>query len=369
MSPIQLENSVQLVGADIHKASFLREAIPVRERLVVTSRYMASGDSMASLANHFSIGDPTHVVIQCPRNAGSSYHNFKRRHSIILIAVCDSEYNCLYFDVGSYGRRSEGGVYDESSLSEKLRDGLMDIPPPEIVVEGQPFLHYCFFGDEAFPLLPLLMCPFPGKGICFLEHKIFNDRMGQPRRYIENTFGILHYNPEGLADREDEVGQIIPGKCNLANIDAGPSRGSVPVKHRGYDEVIDAVARPPPTAPVPELHQPSPAAPEPEEHAVTDPGDDAGAQQSIQVEQVPPNQGDAVPGRPVPSNDPVQRGNAQGTQKEAWQGRTMTGKAIAQGPKDSFSYIKTSLHARLKISYSFGLEIATLRLLIKILNP
>ncbi|KAJ8670769.1 hypothetical protein QAD02_002028 [Eretmocerus hayati] len=93
------------------------------------------------------------------------------------------------------------------------------------------------------------MCPFSGRGNSFLDHKIFNDRMGQPRRYIENIFGILgnrwrifrkailiqpiflinlvkaacclhnwlrmtdqDYIPEGLADREDQVGQIIPGR-------------------------------------------------------------------------------------------------------------------------------------------------------------
>ncbi|KAJ8684590.1 hypothetical protein QAD02_020382 [Eretmocerus hayati] len=126
MSPTQLENLVQMVGADIYKASFLREAIPVRERLVVTLSHMASGDSMASLASRFLIGDCTvcniihettealwrnlypivfrrqtrndwrriatgfeqkthcphclgaidgkHVVIQCPPNAGSGYY-------------------------------------------------------------------------------------------------------------------------------------------------------------------------------------------------------------------------------------------------------------------------------------------------------
>ncbi|KAJ8684592.1 hypothetical protein QAD02_020384 [Eretmocerus hayati] len=175
--------------------------------------------------------------------------NYKGSHSIVLLAVCDSEYNFTYYDVGSYGRRSDGGVYAESSLAEKLLDGSLDIPPPEIVVEGEPPLHYCFFGDEAFPLQPWLMCPFPGKGCCFLEQRLFNYRMGQPRRFIENTFGILasrwrifrkpilmqpiylidlakaavclhnwlrmtdqDYIPNGLADRQNQDGQIIPGR-------------------------------------------------------------------------------------------------------------------------------------------------------------
>ncbi|KAJ8688138.1 hypothetical protein QAD02_023933 [Eretmocerus hayati] len=234
MSSTQLENLVQMVGADIYKASFLREAIPVRE---------PPGDSMASLANHCLIGDSTvcnsihetivalwrnlnpivfrrhnrnnwrriatrfeqkphcphylraidvnHVVIQCSQDAGSGCHNYQGSHSIVLLAVCDSEYKFTYYDVDSYGRRSDGGVYAGSSLAEKLLDGSMDMPPPEIVVGSEPPLAYCFFGDEAFPLQPRHMRPFLGKGCCFLEQRLFNYRMGQPRRFIENTIGAL----------------------------------------------------------------------------------------------------------------------------------------------------------------------------------
>ncbi|KAJ8677135.1 hypothetical protein QAD02_012922 [Eretmocerus hayati] len=59
MSPTQLEEPVQIVGGDIHKITFLREVIHVKQRLVLTLRFLASGDFMSSLSTHYLIGYPT----------------------------------------------------------------------------------------------------------------------------------------------------------------------------------------------------------------------------------------------------------------------------------------------------------------------
>ncbi|KAJ8667230.1 hypothetical protein QAD02_008892 [Eretmocerus hayati] len=306
MSPTQLEELVQLIGGDIYKMTFLREAIPVRQRLVLTLRFLASGDSMSSLSTHYLIGCPTvchiihdvdcaiwknlknivfkkltisdwkkisktfhhkthcihclgaidgkHVNIQCPPNAGSTYYNFKGFHSIILLAVCNADYEFTYIDVGSYGRRSDGGVFSDSLFAQCLADGSLNIPPPELVVEGGPRFPYCFVADEAFPLLPNVLRPYPGKANCSLAKKVFNYRVGWPRRRIENTFGILasrwrifrkpilmdplnvvkmikatvclhnwlrmsdeDYVPPDLVDREGENGEMIPGTWRQEN--------------------------------------------------------------------------------------------------------------------------------------------------------
>ena len=66
----------------------------------------------------------------------------------------------------------------------------MDILPPSTYksCDFDP-LPYFFVGDEIFPLKTWLMRPYPGK--LDKEQMIFNYRLSQARRTIENALGIL----------------------------------------------------------------------------------------------------------------------------------------------------------------------------------
>ena len=56
--------------------------------------------------------DGKHVVMQYPAKVGSYYYNYKNTHSIVLMAVAGPDYECLYADVGTNGRVSDGGVWN-----------------------------------------------------------------------------------------------------------------------------------------------------------------------------------------------------------------------------------------------------------------
>ncbi|CAH1989372.1 unnamed protein product [Acanthoscelides obtectus] len=64
----------------------------------------------------FGAIDGKHVVIQVPPNSG-------RTNSLVLLAVVDHDYCFKYVDIGSYGRNSDGGAFQASSLYPVLENG------------------------------------------------------------------------------------------------------------------------------------------------------------------------------------------------------------------------------------------------------
>ncbi|XP_036317872.1 protein ALP1-like, partial [Rhagoletis pomonella] len=120
----------------------------------------------------------------------SLFYNYKGNYSIVLLAVCDANYTFTCIDIGAYGSQSDGGVLWNSGFGRQLYSGKLDLPENDVLPDSDiTFPHY-FVGDNAFPLKPFLMRPYPGTNLS-LERQIFNKRLSRARRVIENAFGIL----------------------------------------------------------------------------------------------------------------------------------------------------------------------------------
>ena len=67
---------------------------------------------------HHALGvlDGKHIAIRCPKNAGSLYHNYKRFHSIILLALVDAVYRFIWAEIGANGSTSDAQVFGDSEL-------------------------------------------------------------------------------------------------------------------------------------------------------------------------------------------------------------------------------------------------------------
>ena len=243
MSTGRFEHLLSLVGPSIKKTDTnFRKAIEPAQRLALTLRFLASGDSQQSLTFSFRICastasriisetsaaiweklseytrppkseiewlniadefkstwnleycigaiDGEHICIENPPNSGFLYYNYKGFYSIVLLAICDAKYNFILLDVGQYGSNNDAGVLANSLLGQMLEKNSLKLPSPA-QLEGCNYspLPYYFVGDEAFPLSEIMMRPYPGK----LEEpeKMFNYRLLQARRVIENVFGLL----------------------------------------------------------------------------------------------------------------------------------------------------------------------------------
>ena len=134
--------------------------------------------------------DGKHVIIKKPNNGGSFYYNYKKTHSIILMAIAGPDYECLWADVGCNGRNNDGGVWNKSELHKCIEDGTIKLPKSETVTESHLNLPYVFLGDDAFALKTYMMKPYPQNNLT-VDKRIYNYRHSCARRISENLFRIL----------------------------------------------------------------------------------------------------------------------------------------------------------------------------------
>ncbi|XP_050517993.1 uncharacterized protein LOC126892490 [Diabrotica virgifera virgifera] len=167
--------------------------------------------------------DDKHVRIKAPKNSGSLFFNYKEYFSIVLLAIVDANYKFLAVDVGSYGKESDNGIFQKLVIGKKIANNRFNIPPPKNLPGSQVILPHFLIGDEAFALSNYMMKPY-SRRLARLEREkqIYNYRLCRGRRVTENAFGLLSqvfrvfYTPIAVAP--DIVDDLILTACCLHNL-------------------------------------------------------------------------------------------------------------------------------------------------------
>ena len=203
------------------QATNYRAPISVGEKLALTIRYLATGESYTSLSCQFRVGrstifkfipevcraiqdeftreylkcpttpdewkelerefrirwnvphalgalDGKHVALKKPKNTGALYHNYKGFFSIVMLALVDGQYKFRWVDVGTEGSCSDGQIFNASQLKRRIEDGRIGFPDPAPITQGGRDVPYFILADDAFALKTWLMkpyCPCSTKGL------------------------------------------------------------------------------------------------------------------------------------------------------------------------------------------------------------
>jgi len=164
--------------------------------------------------------DGKHVQIVPPQNSGSLFFNYKHYNSIVLLALVDACYRFLYVDVGSYGRISDGGVFNSSTLSSAMESNMLCTPNDCKLPGSSISAPHVIVADDAFALKRYIMKPYTRRNLT-QQQRIYNYRLSRARRVVENAFGILssRFRVFGKAINlsPDKVQAVVMAACCLHN--------------------------------------------------------------------------------------------------------------------------------------------------------
>lgn len=96
--------------------------------------------------------DRKHILIRPPHDSGSYNYNYKGSHSIVLMAICDTNCEFLYIDIDCNGRVSDGGVWDNTRISSSIATQTAGLPSDRKLPGTERRLPYVFVADDAFPM-------------------------------------------------------------------------------------------------------------------------------------------------------------------------------------------------------------------------
>ncbi|CAH2011114.1 unnamed protein product [Acanthoscelides obtectus] len=108
------------------------------------------------------------------------------------MAIVDPYYKFICVDIGGFGKNSDGGIFEASTMGQRFEAGLMHIPEDKPLPGQREPCPHVLIGDEGFALKPYLMRPLPYRqSKADARKEKYNTGLCRVRRVVENAFGIL----------------------------------------------------------------------------------------------------------------------------------------------------------------------------------
>ncbi|XP_053400597.1 putative nuclease HARBI1 [Mercenaria mercenaria] len=159
-------NTVSIIIREVCQAiidEFMAEVVQTpttqEQRLAVAETF----ETRWQLPHTLGALDGKHVAIECPPGGGSVFYNYKKFHSIVMMAFADADYKFLWVDVGEPGGTLDRLIWNACELKQYVEEGLMDIP--HAAPQDDRPLPYWFIGDNAFGMKTWLLKPFAKRGL------------------------------------------------------------------------------------------------------------------------------------------------------------------------------------------------------------
>ncbi len=225
-------NTISSIVRDVCQAIIDEYAREVIAAPTTEAEWLHIADLFSSQWNfHNCLGamDGKQIAIKCPKGGGSLYFNYKKFHSIVLMALVDDDYRFIWIDVGANGCASDAQNFNSSELCECIESDDIALPDDGPVLNDDsptPVLNddrltIILIGDDTFSLRTRLMKPFSQRNV-EMDECFFNYQLSHAHRVSENAFGIMtnHWRcllkPQELYPKTVE--SIVSACCCLHNL-------------------------------------------------------------------------------------------------------------------------------------------------------
>lgn len=99
-------------------------------------------ENNANFPNCIGALDGKHIRLIKPQHSGSMFYNYKNFFSLVLLAMCDTNYLFTFVDIGAYGKESDSSIFKKSALFEAIKTNQLHFPAAAPIGESDRSVNF-----------------------------------------------------------------------------------------------------------------------------------------------------------------------------------------------------------------------------------